>query len=423
MPFMATERWLMLGVAAGGDRQALHEVIRRHSLAVAEAVSRGEPNDLLDAAGGRPRLPRRSGRRAAGRAGARSNYTGRAARQVGEFLDEYLQPAAGRGRGRWRPRPRQRRCGYDRARWRESRLPLPLASPGQGARGLRGGRRAPPARGERSGERVRRGDAGADAPQGRRADPDQRVLVRAPGRRVSLALHHRAHRRRSSTRIPALRTRTRAELAGRAMLVRRTPPVPFECVVRGYLSGLGLGGVPRARHPGGRAAAGRDWSRARGWIRRSSRPPPRRRPATISTSPSAPWRRRWAAIWPSGSGTRASRSIAPGATTPPPRGIIIADTKFEFGTDCRRHPSPDRRGADARLLPVLAGRPLPAGSSPAQLRQAAAAGLPGRAQARRANGTARRLRRRCPRGGRRPPADATSRRSACLPGGRWRTRA
>ena len=41
MPFMATERWLMLGVAAGGDRQALHEVIRRHSLAVADAVSAG----------------------------------------------------------------------------------------------------------------------------------------------------------------------------------------------------------------------------------------------------------------------------------------------------------------------------------------------------------------------------------------------
>src|SRR5918998_6892940 len=27
------------------------------------------------------------------------------------------------------------------------------------------------------------------------------------------------------------------ELAGRSMLVRRAPPVPFECVVRGYLSG------------------------------------------------------------------------------------------------------------------------------------------------------------------------------------------
>jgi len=47
MPFMATERWLLLGVATGGDRQALHEVIRRHSLAVAENVSRGQPNDLL----------------------------------------------------------------------------------------------------------------------------------------------------------------------------------------------------------------------------------------------------------------------------------------------------------------------------------------------------------------------------------------
>ena len=37
----------MLGVARGGDRQALHEVIRRHSLAVAHAVSRGDANDLL----------------------------------------------------------------------------------------------------------------------------------------------------------------------------------------------------------------------------------------------------------------------------------------------------------------------------------------------------------------------------------------
>ena len=37
-------------------------------------------------------------------------------------------------------------------------------------------------------------------------------------------------------RIPALRGRD-AEIDGRAMLVRRTEPVPFECVVRGYLSG------------------------------------------------------------------------------------------------------------------------------------------------------------------------------------------
>src|SRR5439155_22836285 len=48
MPFMATERWLMLGVAAGGDRQSLHDVIRTASLAVAGEVSAGAPNDLLD---------------------------------------------------------------------------------------------------------------------------------------------------------------------------------------------------------------------------------------------------------------------------------------------------------------------------------------------------------------------------------------
>jgi adenylosuccinate lyase len=35
MPFMATERWLMVGVRAGGDRQALHEVIRQASHQVA----------------------------------------------------------------------------------------------------------------------------------------------------------------------------------------------------------------------------------------------------------------------------------------------------------------------------------------------------------------------------------------------------
>src|SRR5881296_4285320 len=37
-------------------------------------------------------------------------------------------------------------------------------------------------------------------------------------------------------RIPALADH-RSALTGRAMLVRRTTPVPFECVVRGYLTG------------------------------------------------------------------------------------------------------------------------------------------------------------------------------------------
>jgi adenylosuccinate lyase len=97
MPFMATERWLMLGVAAGGDRQALHEVIRRHSLAVADAVARGAPNDLLERLGADPAfadIPAADLRAQL----EPVNYTGRAARQVVEFLEEFLRPLLARAR-------------------------------------------------------------------------------------------------------------------------------------------------------------------------------------------------------------------------------------------------------------------------------------------------------------------------------------
>jgi adenylosuccinate lyase len=97
MPFMATERWLMLGVGHGGDRQTLHEVVRRHSLAVAEAVAGGGENDL-------------AARLAADDAFARvpadqlkaeldpTRYTGRSREQVGEFLDEFVAPLLKRAR-------------------------------------------------------------------------------------------------------------------------------------------------------------------------------------------------------------------------------------------------------------------------------------------------------------------------------------
>ncbi|MGD0899525.1 MAG: adenylosuccinate lyase, partial [Thermoguttaceae bacterium] len=49
LPFMATENILMAGVAAGGDRQDLHERIRRHSQAAAAVVKeQGRPNDLIE---------------------------------------------------------------------------------------------------------------------------------------------------------------------------------------------------------------------------------------------------------------------------------------------------------------------------------------------------------------------------------------
>ena len=97
MPFMATERWLMLGVSAGGDRQSLHEVVRRHSLQVAEAVSRGEENTLLDRLASDPAF--RAVPATALRAELEpSRYTGRASQQVGEFMDQYLRPLMARAR-------------------------------------------------------------------------------------------------------------------------------------------------------------------------------------------------------------------------------------------------------------------------------------------------------------------------------------
>ncbi|HZL71330.1 MAG TPA: adenylosuccinate lyase [Planctomycetota bacterium] len=47
LPFIATEDILTAAVKAGGDRQDLHERIRKHSMAAAERVMKGEENDLL----------------------------------------------------------------------------------------------------------------------------------------------------------------------------------------------------------------------------------------------------------------------------------------------------------------------------------------------------------------------------------------
>jgi adenylosuccinate lyase len=97
MPFMATERWLMLGVSAGGDRQALHEVVRRHSLAVAELVSRGEPNMLLNRLSSDPAF------RGVPAATLQAEldptrYIGRAPQQVTGFIEEYWRPLLSRAR-------------------------------------------------------------------------------------------------------------------------------------------------------------------------------------------------------------------------------------------------------------------------------------------------------------------------------------
>ncbi len=92
LPFMATEEILMQAVKAGGDRQALHEHIRQHSLAAKDRIVGGaESNDLIDRLRGDEAF-------AAVRDGLDellepSRFTGLAQRQTERFLAEHVDPA------------------------------------------------------------------------------------------------------------------------------------------------------------------------------------------------------------------------------------------------------------------------------------------------------------------------------------------
>lgn len=93
LPFMATENILMAAVAAGGDRQELHECIRQHSLAAAAEVKmKGRSNDLLERLSGDPAF---AGVDVAAAVDA-SLLTGRSAEQVDEFLAEIVEPIRAR---------------------------------------------------------------------------------------------------------------------------------------------------------------------------------------------------------------------------------------------------------------------------------------------------------------------------------------
>lgn len=88
LPFMATESLLMEAVRHGADRQVAHEIIRCHSLAVANQIKLGGPNDLLERLANEPIFaeldftsltdPR--------------SFVGRAPQQVDEFLRDIIAP-------------------------------------------------------------------------------------------------------------------------------------------------------------------------------------------------------------------------------------------------------------------------------------------------------------------------------------------
>ena len=91
LPFMATEQLIVRAVRAGGDRQVVHETIRKHSLAAAAALKDGaDSNDLLERLG----RDKSFGVKLEDLRGAiePSRFIGRAPEQVDEFLRDVIAP-------------------------------------------------------------------------------------------------------------------------------------------------------------------------------------------------------------------------------------------------------------------------------------------------------------------------------------------
>jgi phosphoribosylaminoimidazole-succinocarboxamide synthase len=134
----------------------------------------------------------------------------------------------------------------------------------------------------------------------------------------------------SATEFPAAFDAYREELAGRSMIVRKTRPLPIECVVRGYVSGSGwkdyraTGKICGIALPAG--------------LRESDRlPEPIFTPATKAVTghdENIPFDQAAALIGRELAERVRNISIEiyrRAAQYAEPRGILLADTKFEFG--------------------------------------------------------------------------------------------
>ena len=91
IPFMATEQLIVRAVRAGGDRQVVHETIRKHSLEASRAMKDGaDSNDLLDRLAG----DKTFGVKLKDLEGAidPKRFVGRAPEQVNEFLRDVIAP-------------------------------------------------------------------------------------------------------------------------------------------------------------------------------------------------------------------------------------------------------------------------------------------------------------------------------------------
>ena len=162
-----------------------------------------------------------------------------------------------------------------------------------------------------------------------------------------------------------LRGRTRRS-ARPCLAVRKLEMLPVECVVRGYLTGSGSEGLCRDRRGVGDRAA-RGAARPSSCPSRSSRP--RRRPTSATTRRSTSTAPRRSSGPGRHGAVRRDLSIALysfAAQHAASRGVILADTKFEFGERRRRRAARRRRkGAtpdSSRFWPAdpyEVGRPQP----------------------------------------------------------------
>ncbi|PYP50583.1 MAG: phosphoribosylaminoimidazolesuccinocarboxamide synthase [Gemmatimonadetes bacterium] len=140
-------------------------------------------------------------------------------------------------------------------------------------------------------------------------------------------------------RVPTLEP-VRPTLTGRAMLVRRTTPVPFECVVRGYLSGSAWAEYRRSGTLAGEPMP-------QGLSESARLDPPIFSPATkaeVGHDENVTVAHVVRALGRSQADQLQQASLAlyeAGREHAARRGIIIADTKFEFGTS-----------SDGRLLVI-----------------------------------------------------------------------
>src|SRR5438034_11559128 len=131
-------------------------------------------------------------------------------------------------------------------------------------------------------------------------------------------------------RVPALEP-FRAALTGRAMLVRRTTPVPFECIVRGYITGSAWAEYQQSGTLAGEPLPG-------GLVESARLDPPIFSPATkadVGHDENVTFARLAQALGRSLAERLKQASLGlyeAGRTFAAPRGIIVADTKFEFGT-------------------------------------------------------------------------------------------